>query len=155
MNAHTHTQTIPRGVLWAAALMITLSLGLTVGVRLYRLSRPAEPPPAVVEFIDLRFEDRPGGAIAILDATTGREVSQVAANSSNGFIRGVLRGMFRTRKLESVGNTESFRLARTADGRLSLVDPQTGRRVDLASFGPTNTAAFAQLLQAGKAEAQR
>ena len=33
-----------------------------------------------------------------------------------------------------------------ADGRLTLVDPGTGRRVDLESFGPTNSAVFAQLL---------
>ena len=35
-----------------------------------------------------------------------------------------------------------------ADGRLTLEDPTTGRRVDLESFGPTNAGVFAQLLVA-------
>jgi len=30
---------------------------------------------------------------------------------------------------------------------LTLVDPGTGRRVDLESFGPTNAAVFARLMQ--------
>jgi hypothetical protein len=35
-----------------------------------------------------------------------------------------------------------------AVARLTLADPATGERVDLESFGPTNAAAFAQLLTA-------
>jgi putative photosynthetic complex assembly protein len=72
------------------------------------------------------------------------------APETNGFVRGVLRGMFRTRKLESLGHDARFRLAREADGRLTLQDPQTGRQVELDSFGPTNSAAFADLLVAGR-----
>jgi hypothetical protein len=33
-----------------------------------------------------------------------------------------------------------------ADGKLTLEDPGTGRRVDLGSFGPTNAAVFAQIM---------
>jgi hypothetical protein len=33
-----------------------------------------------------------------------------------------------------------------ADGRLTLLDPMTGTRVDLGSFGPTNAAVFARFL---------
>jgi hypothetical protein len=33
-----------------------------------------------------------------------------------------------------------------ADGKLTLEDPGTGRRVDLGSFGPTNAAAFSQIM---------
>jgi len=34
-------------------------------------------------------------------------------------------------------------VART-DGRITLMDPATGQRIDLESFGPTNTAEFAR-----------
>jgi putative photosynthetic complex assembly protein len=57
--------------------------------------------------------------------------------------------MFRSRKLESVGHEAPFTLAREADGRLTLSDKQTGRTVDLDSFGPTNLASFERVLAAG------
>ena len=149
MSHHHHTQTVPRSVLLAAAAMILLSLGLAASARrAYRAESSRLTAPAL-ESLEVRFEDRPDGAIAMLDAASGRELSLVPPRS-NGFIRGVLRGMFRARRLESLGREGHFRLAREASGRLSLQDPQTGRRVDLDSFGPTNSAAFAQLLFAGR-----
>ena len=39
-----------------------------------------------------------------------------------------------------------FRLTRWADGRLSVEDPTTGRRVDLGAFGAVNAASFAKLM---------
>jgi putative photosynthetic complex assembly protein len=149
MSEHHHNQAIPRGVLIGAGVMILLSLGLAAGSRRAHLMAPQVALPPPIEVRQIRFEDRPDGAIAILDAPSGRQVSLVPPRS-NGFIRGVLRGMFRTRKLESVGRQGEFRLAREADGRLSLTDPETGRRVDLDSFGPTNSQAFAQLLIAAR-----
>jgi putative photosynthetic complex assembly protein len=144
------TQGFPLPVLLGAGAMILISLAVAYGARQAHLAAPkvAQRPP--LETIDVRFEDRPDGAIAVLEATSGREISVVPPRS-NGFIRGVMRGMFRGRKLEALGREGSFRLSREADGRLSLVDPQTGRRIDLDSFGPTNSLAFAQLLAAGRA----
>ena len=46
-----------------------------------------------------------------------------------------------------------FGLIGRADGRLTLEDPATGRRVDLESFGPTNAAVFAQILDGPGADA--
>lgn len=147
MSEHHHTQTVPRSVLLAAAAMIVLSLGLAASAR--RSHRAESRAAPALESIEVRFADRPDGSIAMLAAHSERQLSVVPPRS-NGFIRGVLRGMFRARRLESIGQKGSFRLAREADGRLSLQDPQTGRRVDLDSFGPTNSAAFAQLLTAGR-----
>jgi putative photosynthetic complex assembly protein len=67
---------------------------------------------------------------------------------TNGFVRGVLRGLVRERRADHVGAAPPFRLTRWADGRLSLDDPSTGRHVDLEVFGPTNAGAFAQILVA-------
>ena len=149
MSEHHHTQTIPRGVLLGAATMILLSLGLAVSARRAHLAAPHGPTQPAMESLEVRFEDRADGSIAMLDAATGRQVSLVPPRS-NGFIRGVLRGMFRSRRLESLGREGHFRLAREADGRLTLEDPETHRRIDLDSFGPTNSAAFAQLLVDGR-----
>jgi hypothetical protein len=39
-----------------------------------------------------------------------------------------------------------FELIARVDGRVTLFDPSTGQRVDLESFGPTNTGEFARFL---------
>jgi putative photosynthetic complex assembly protein len=65
---------------------------------------------------------------------------------TNGFVRGVLRGLVRERRAERIGPAPPFRLTRWADGRLSLDDPSTGRHVDIEVFGPTNAGAFADIL---------
>lgn len=149
MSEPHHTQRIPRGVLLGAAAMILLSLGLAAAARRAHLRDAAVLSPPPIRSIELRFADRPDGAIAVLAAESGRTISLIAPRT-NGFVRGVLRGLFRVRKLESMGRDGRFRLAREAGGRLSLTDLQTGRRVDLDSFGPTNAAAFAQILEADR-----
>lgn len=149
MSEHIHTQTIPKPALWGAAFLIAFSLCLAAGSRSVRLGQAAEVAPPARESVQVRFEDRPDGSLAVLEAESRRELSSVAPGT-NGFIRGVLRGMFRNRKLESMSRDATFRLAREANGRLSLEDPESGRRVDLDSFGPTNSAAFGSILAAAR-----
>jgi putative photosynthetic complex assembly protein len=128
---------------------MALTIVLAVTARRSRLAEHTDIAAPPIESVEVRFEDRSDGSIAVLDATTGRELTEVAPRSNN-FIRGVLRGMFRGRKLESLGRDGVFRLAREADGHLTLEDAEIGRRIDLDSFGPTNSAAFATLLVAGR-----
>lgn len=148
--AHSHAMTqVPRGVLLAAGALLALTLVLTAGARLSQRQGTIAVAPAPIEALEVRFEDRPDGSIAMLDPTSGRELTRVPP-ASNGFIRGVLRGLFRERKLESLGRAGTFRIERTADGRLSIEDQATHRRIGLTAFGPDNTAAFARLLEAGR-----
>ena len=151
MNEHHHSQVVPRGALVGAAVLILTTLGLAASARSEHLAAAASAaaPPAPLEAIDLRFEDRADGTLVASDARTGREVAALAPGTNN-FVRGVLRGMFRGRKLESMGHDARFRLAREADGRLTLEDPEIRRHVDLDSFGPTNAASFAELLLAAR-----
>jgi len=146
MGDHIHNQTVPRGALIGAAFLIVGTMALAASARSIRLSHPA-PVAAPVAVAEIRFEDRPDGSLAVLDAKTGRE-DIVLASGSNNFIRGVLRGMFRSRKLESLGHDGTFLLKHEADGSLTLTDPQTNRIVDLDSFGPTNADAFHDVLNA-------
>jgi putative photosynthetic complex assembly protein len=143
-------QTVPRGALIGAAVLMVGTLVIAALARHPYLAPAATDDRPPIASCELRFADRADGTLAAYDATTGREVSDVTPQS-NGFIRGVLRGMFRTRKLESMGRDATFRLAREADGHLTLTDRETSRRIDLDSFGPTNSEAFATLLTAGTA----
>lgn len=141
--SHAHAA-LPRVPLFAAAALVLASLVLVAFVRLTGVGVAHYPDAAAVEVRELRFEDRADGAIRVVDARDGTEVEVLTG--PNGFVRGTLRGFARDRKRQGVGPEVPLRLIGRADGRLTLEDPATGRRVDLESFGPTNAAAFAQLM---------
>jgi putative photosynthetic complex assembly protein len=91
----------------------------------------------------LRFEDLPNGDIAVLDASTQREVARF--QGEQGFLRGSLRALARERQRSGMGSQAPFELSGHVDGRITLRDTATGQRIALESFGPTNSAVFAQL----------
>jgi putative photosynthetic complex assembly protein len=97
--------------------------------------------------VDLRFEDMPGGGVAVRRAADGREVA-VLAPGTGGFVRATLRGLARDRKRGDLGPEQPFRLSAWTDGGLSLEDRATGRTLDLRAFGPAQVEAFARLLPA-------
>ena len=93
--------------------------------------------------LTLRFEDRPNGDIAVLDANNQMEIARY--QGEQGFVRGTLRTLSRERMRRGIGSAPAFELKGHTDGRLTLSDPATGIRIDLESFGPTNMSSFAQL----------
>ena len=93
----------------------------------------------------LRFEDRSDGSIAVISATDGRVVKVIEGEA--GFVRGILRAMARERRIKEVNQAIPFEFIARADGRLTLLDPATGNRIDLESFGKDNVIEFAVLLK--------
>jgi len=98
----------------------------------------------VVAARDLHFADGADGSVIVTDAQDGSPVEVLTGE--NGFIRGTLRGLARTRKSEGIGPEDAFHLAAWSDGRLTLDDPATGRHIELEAFGSTNTEVFGRLL---------
>jgi putative photosynthetic complex assembly protein len=140
-----HPDDIPRGLLVAIAALLLFTLA---GVSLVRLTggpEAREPSSPAMAARELRFADRPDGGIVVSDARTG-EVVRLIEPETNGFLRGTMRSLVRDRRRDGIGAEPPFVLAARADGRLTIDDPSTGRTIDLASFGPTNASAFAQLL---------
>lgn len=139
-------RSLPRGALAAAAGLIVLAIA---GAAYGRLGghTTAAPPAAAVETRELRFTDRDDGAVVITEED-GALVT-VVAPGTNGFLRGVLRGLAQERLRRDAGPETPFQLTRWSDGRLSLTDPVTDRHVYLEAFGPSNVAPFAALLDAG------
>lgn len=140
----------PRGPLLGAATLLAfvlLVVGVSRGVGTVPTGTPPDPAvAAAVASRDLRFVDRPDGTVAVVDAADERVV-EVLASGQDNFIRGTLRGFARERRRQDIGSEPPFRITRWADGRLSLDDSTTGRRVELSAFGPTNAEAFGRLLQ--------
>jgi len=134
---------MPRGPLLAVGALL---LAVLIGVAAVRLSGTdiRTPDAPAVAQRSLRFEDRPDGSVAVLDARNGQQIESIHGEA--GFLRGALRAMARERRKQGLGAEPAFELVARADGRLTLLDPSTGERIDLESFGPTNAAAFARLL---------
>ena len=148
----TQSNPLPSGGVQLIAAMLLVTVGSVAAVRWsgVDIRSPDAPATAVRE---LRFEDRPDGSVAVIDARNGQQVHRYVGE--NGFVRGTLRGMARERQRAGLGPQQPFELIGRADGRLTLKDPATGRLVDLESFGPTNAAAFAQLMTADGSTPQR
>jgi len=142
---------LPRASLIGAALLIAASVALVAFGRQQDVGVTRMQPSTPVAVRMLRFEDGADGSVLVSDVK-GRSV-HIVEPGTNGFLRGVLRGLARERRRTSVDALPPFRLTRWADGRLSLDDPATGRHVDLEVFGPTNSAAFVRLFEeAGQAD---
>ena len=145
---------LPRGLLIGAGSLVCVSLFI-VGIARLTGYGPAKPPvSALIESRDLRFADRADGAVLIYTSSDNVLVDTLQPGT-NGFVRGVLRGLVRERRADHIGSMPPFRLTRWADGRLSLDDPSTGRHVDLEVFGPTNAGAFADILIASDQPKER
>jgi len=91
----------------------------------------------------LRFEDRPNGDVAVMDGQSTLEITRYVGEQ--GFVRGILRTLARERMRRGIGSGPTFELIGHTDGRLTLLDPATGQRINLESFGPTNMSSFAKL----------
>ncbi len=142
-NAHTHPDPLPRGLLMALAALVLVALAAVSAVRLSGVEVRA-PDAGTVLSRSLQFSDAADGGVLVTDARSGQQVAHV--QGEGGFLRGALRVMARERRMRGLGAEAPFELLGRADGRLTLLDPATGQRIDLEAFGPTNAGAFAALL---------
>jgi putative photosynthetic complex assembly protein len=147
MSHPGHDAPFPRAPLIGAAILVSFTIAAAAFVRLTGIGKSQDPDAPTIAERTLYYEDSPDGSIAVIDAKDKRLVTTIEPGT-NGFLRGTLRGLARERKSRGIGHEQPFELVKHVDGRLTLIDPSTGRRVDLESFGPTNAASFAHLLEA-------
>lgn len=146
MTAPSSPNTVPKGALVGAGCLVAFTIVAAVAGHASR-SGHVTAPQRVAETRELRFADRADGAVLVTAAADGRVVDVIAPNT-NHFVRSALRGLIRTRKLEHIGSEPPFRLSRLVDGRVTLEDPATKRRLELNAFGRPNEGAFAAILDA-------
>jgi putative photosynthetic complex assembly protein len=144
---HTHSDApLGQGTpwpIWAIGGLLALTLAVVTWQSQVGGGPVKEAVPSVQWQRSLRFEDRPNGDIAVLDAATQREVARF--QGEQGFLRGSLRALARERQRNGLGPQAPFELTGHVDGRITLRDTATGQRIALESFGPTNSAVFSQL----------
>ena len=134
----------PKWILYFAGGLIAFSL---ISVALVRLTGngPDQIAAAAVAERMLRFDDMANGGVLVTDGVTGVRVAEL--QGEQGFVRGALRALTRERTARDIGSKQPFKLTARIDGRLTLDDPSTGRRIDLESFGPTNSGVFFRFLE--------
>jgi putative photosynthetic complex assembly protein len=142
---------LPRWFITGAALLMVGALAGTAIARLSGASAQQIPDAPVRLERQLKFEDTPTGHIHITDAETNQLILAVQPGASS-FMRGAVRALARERKKAGIGAEHAFRLISRTDGRLTLLDPMNGQRVDLESFGPSNAAVFFDLLSRASTE---
>jgi putative photosynthetic complex assembly protein len=144
------TGALPRAAVLGAALLIGFALASVTLARIGHWHDTPVPAARAVAVLHLQFSDRDDGAIDVFDADRAAAAAHIATipPRSNGFMRGVLRGLARARRGEHLPLYTPFTLTRWSDGRVTLADPGTGRSVALEVFGPDNSRPFAALFAA-------
>ncbi|MES2195184.1 MAG: photosynthetic complex assembly protein PuhC [Pseudomonadota bacterium] len=145
MSHAIHQPVVPKGGVFAAAALVLFALASVTTARLTGVGEVRMTPPAAVESRDLQFADGKNGTVLVYDARD-HELVDTLAPGSNGFVRVVLRGLARERKLGAIGAESPFRLTRYVNGQITLTDTATGKQIDLDAFGSSNTEAFARLM---------
>lgn len=147
-DAHDHDDAprVPRGALIGAAALLSFTLLAAGAARLWHWQAATPAPSTPLRTLQVRFLDRPDGAVEIRDAAQSDRLIRVIPPGTNGFLRGVMRGFARTRRSEHVPTESPFALTRWADGQMTLTDTATGERISLEVFGLDNARAFASLL---------
>jgi putative photosynthetic complex assembly protein len=156
MTAHSHADMLPRGTLIIAGALVLFAFTAVATMRIAHVPAAASPVAmrdanhmVPVASRNLRFIDRADGAVVIQDADKGDDASVIEPGQKTGFIRGVMRGLARERRMRGIGAQPPFNLSLWRDGELSLTDTATGRSIELTAFGSTNRASFLVLLPNG------
>ncbi|MEE4185891.1 MAG: photosynthetic complex assembly protein PuhC [Gammaproteobacteria bacterium] len=147
MSAHHAQQGLPRSVLFSAGALVLFALVAAALSRNTDVGASRVATPEVVGQVRVRFADGSDGSVMVMDADSDALVVRLEPGT-NGFVRGVMRGLARERRQNEVGQNAAFEIAKTATGALLLFDPETGRRIDLQAFGPVNMEAFAGIYRA-------
>ncbi len=135
----------PRLPLYAALGLIGFAIAATVFGRTTEIGTLRVPTTAPQAMRDLTFVTGEDEVLTVRDARSG-DVVAVYQPEEGGFVRGSQRGIGRDRKLRGISADQPYRLILWDDGRLTISDTTTGQRFPLDAFGPTNSAAFARLL---------
>jgi putative photosynthetic complex assembly protein len=136
---------VGRTGLIAAGSLVLFALISATTARLTGIGDVRVSLPAAVESRDLQFADGQDGSVLVYDAKD-RQLIDTIAPGTNGFVRVVLRGLARERKLADVGQEPPFRLTRYVNGQMTLTDTSNNKQVDLVAFGSSNATAFTRLM---------
>ncbi|MEL6869819.1 MAG: photosynthetic complex assembly protein PuhC [Pseudomonadota bacterium] len=149
---HDHKNLVPAVPLKLAIGLVVLTL---VGVVWQRATTDspqvrdaARTQAALINPLEsrlLQFEDGEAGTVIVRSLDDGK-VLDTLMTGEGGFLRGILRGLTRERRMSGAPKAPGFLLQRFEDGRVVLVDTATNTVIDLRAFGHTNAEDFLRYL---------
>jgi putative photosynthetic complex assembly protein len=137
---------ISRANRYAPYMIIVFALALAGGIIVDEWRSGTMGSSPVVESRELLFQRQADGTLSVLRANDQTLVTTLPS-AEEGFIAMTIKGLVRERRKFNVAEAMPYRLNRSQNGRLSLVDPVIGTRIELVAFGRTNIGAFDHLLQ--------
>ncbi len=135
----------PKPMLRVAVTMVAIVFTMAILATQFGIFKSADVYENPVAQRPLSFDDTPDGGILVTDGQTG-EVALTLPPGTNGFLRGALRAMADRRRIANKSQDAPFLLTAWGDGRITIEDPETGERVAVSSFGPTQVRSFVALL---------
>jgi putative photosynthetic complex assembly protein len=141
-QARTDKEFIPKRLVYAMFGLALATLGFVSFSVL--TDRPHVGVPAaagIVAEADVIIHDGAGTKVSSADGSVLYETSK------GSFITVVRDGLHRARLQHGVSGNPAVTITSYENGRVALLDPATGWRVELSSFGAGNAAVFAQLLR--------
>jgi putative photosynthetic complex assembly protein len=133
----------PRGALFGAAALVLFSLSVVAIERVTASGSAASRMPELTEARVLWFLDQEG-EVVVIDTLTDEQIARFKSGT-NGFARGLLRGLARDRRLRDADLAAPFLLGFNSQDRLTLRDPETRTDIVLDAFGSTNRDVFSRL----------
>lgn len=149
MTETVHTlsrqEVIHRRALAAMGILVVFTVIVTAFAAWTGTGKRYAPSAEIVSAAELRFEDRTDGVVAVLDGETGAEIA-IYGIDEGVFVRSVMRGIARQRRLRGDLSQGPVRLSQHANGELWLSDPAHEIHIYLGAFGRDNHRAWTQLL---------
>lgn len=137
--------TPPKPALRVAVAMVVLTFTMAFLASQFGIFKSPDVYENPVAQRALSFADASDGGILVRDGATGDTALTLPAGT-NGFLRGALRAMADRRRVAGKSNDAPFLLTAWGDGRVTIEDPETGERIAVSSFGPTQVKSFVALL---------
>ncbi len=138
-------EVVHRRALAGAITVVCLTVALVGVARLTGAGRFYEPSAEPVATAQLLFVDEADGVVAVHDAATGARLIEYGEDEGV-FVRSVMRGVARQRRMRGEGGQTPVELSRLSDGQLWLIDPVSDMSLYLGAYGRDNHRAFADIL---------
>lgn len=136
--------------------VIAIALALAISTSLGVFERQAIPENVRtekgIERVDgrpIKFSDTADGSVVVIDASSGAELGRYP-QGEGGFVRATARAMVTGRQQHGLGSAVPFELIEWDNGSMTLRDSQTGRALELASFGSKTHEVYQDILVKGR-----
>ncbi|MEM8749459.1 MAG: photosynthetic complex assembly protein PuhC [Pseudomonadota bacterium] len=132
--------------LFGALAVVVLTVVVVIGAMQTDTGRVTRTIGEPIAERELLFRDGPKGTVIVRDAET-KAVIATYGRGEGAFIRQSMRALSYNRTHYATERGQPYRLVKTAAGKLSIVDPVTGKFIKLNAFGAVAMEGFSALLQ--------